>query len=71
MSGSLTQPLLQNEMMQTLELPPPRTDSTGHPKALKQVAPFPAKAEENDTAKGTCVLKTRTKRELGLAVVQL
>lgn len=33
------------------------------PRHEKQVAPFLAKAEENDRAKGTRVLEMRTKRE--------
>lgn len=56
-----------------LSVPPPTTDSIGHPKALKVSCTFSgqSKAEENDIAKGTRVLKMRTKRQWGLLLVQL
>lgn len=57
---------------EVLSFPPPGSDSVGHPKALKVSCTFSGQSKaENDTAKGTCVLKMRTKREWGVAVVQL
>lgn len=56
-----------------LSFPPPGSDNTGRPKVLKVSRTFSgqSKIEENDIAKGTRVLKMRTKREWGVVVVQL
>lgn len=63
----------KTKWLQTLELPtsPYRQHRTSQ--SIKESCTFSSqsKAEENDISKGTCALKMRTKREWGLAVVQL